>query len=129
MNANISLVFAAAFLSASASATVIFQDNFDSEAGAAGNSSLNYNSFLLTGLCLTAQLTLFLMAVGASACAGGTGKCVDLDGSTNDAGVFTSKPLSLAAGTYSFSFDISGNQTRWRSGLNDNDIGGVQSII
>jgi len=43
-------------------------------------------------------------------CAGGTGKCVDLDGSTSNAGVFSSTALTLAAGNYTLSFDISGNQ-------------------
>ena len=43
-------------------------------------------------------------------CVGATGKCVDLDGSTGNAGKLTSSLLSLTAGTYSLSFDISGNQ-------------------
>lgn len=43
-------------------------------------------------------------------CAGGTGKCVDLDGSRGNAGIFTSKTFSLSAGSYVLSFDVSGNQ-------------------
>lgn len=101
--------FAAVVLSASASATVILQDNFDSEAGAAGNSTLNYNSF---SNWTVSNGTVDVVSNGGwgISCAGGSGKCVDLDGSTGNAGVFTSSLLSLAAGTYTFSFDISGNQ-------------------
>ncbi len=43
-------------------------------------------------------------------CAGGAGKCVDLDGSSKNAGIFTSSLFNLAAGNYMLSFDISGNQ-------------------
>ena len=101
--------FAATLLSVSASATVILQDNFDSEAGAVGNSSLNYNSFANWSV---SNGTVDVVSNGGwgITCAGGSGKCVDLDGSTGNAGVFTSSLLSLAAGTYTFSFDISGNQ-------------------
>ena len=113
MNAkHIISFFAAALLSASASATVIFQDNFDSEAGAAGNSSLNYNSFANWSV---SNGTVDVVSNGdyGISCAGGSGKCVDLDGSTYNAGVLTSNLLSLAAGTYTFSFDISGNQRNY----------------
>ncbi|KZY51715.1 PEP-CTERM domain protein, partial [Oleiphilus sp. HI0061] len=43
-------------------------------------------------------------------CAGYSGKCVDLDGSSGNAGIFSSNALTLAAGTYTLSFDISGSQ-------------------
>lgn len=38
-------LIAATLFSVGANASIIFQDNFDTEAGAAGNSSLNYNAF------------------------------------------------------------------------------------
>jgi len=113
MNAkHILSFFAAALLSVSASATVILQDNFDSEAGAVGNSSLNYNSFANWSV---SNGTVDVVSNGdyGISCAGGSGKCVDLDGSTNNAGVLTSNLLSLAAGSYTFSFDISGNQRNY----------------
>lgn len=105
---------AVAFISTGAHATVILQDNFDSEAGAAGNSSLNYNSF---SNWTVSNGTVDVVSNGGwgISCAGGSGKCVDLDGSTGDAGVLTSSWLSLAAGNYTFSFDISGNQRGYNS--------------
>lgn len=99
----------ATLLSAGANATVIFQDNFDSEAGAAGNSSLNYTGF--SNWTVT-EGTVDVVSTGGwgITCAGGSGKCVDLDGSTGNAGTFSSNLLLLSAGTYTLSFDISGNQ-------------------
>jgi hypothetical protein len=44
-------------------------------------------------------------------CAGGTGYCVDMDGSSGNAGDIVSLNLGpLAAGTYQFSYSLSGNQ-------------------
>lgn len=48
-------------------------------------------------------------------CSGGSGTCIDLDGSTGDAGDLVST-YGFSAGQYSLSFDLSGNQ---RSGAND----------
>ncbi len=101
---------AAALFSVGANAGIIFQDNFDLEAGGAGNSSLNYSSF---SNWTVSDGTVDVVANSNSwglTCAGGSGKCVDLDGSTGNAGTLSSSWLSLAAGTYNLSFDISGNQ-------------------
>lgn len=100
-----------ALISTSAQAAVIFQDNFDSEAGAPGQHALNYNSFDQWSV---SNGTVDVVSTGGwgITCVGGTGKCVDLDGSTGNAGTFTSDLISLAEGTYTLSFDISGNQ-RW----------------
>lgn len=108
-------LFTSALLSFGAQATVIFQDNFDSE-GTAGNSTLNYNSF---DNWTVSDGTVDLLAdpnTWGIGCVGGTGKCVDMDGSTGNAGVLTSDLFALDAGTYTVAFDISGNQ---RSGSND----------
>ncbi|MDI9244609.1 PEP-CTERM sorting domain-containing protein [Marinobacter sp. CHS3-4] len=108
-------LFTSALLSFGAQATVIFQDNFDSE-GIAGNSVLDYNSFDKWSV---SDGTVDLLADPNGwniDCAGGTGKCVDMDGSTGNAGVLTSDLISLDAGTYTLAFDISGNQ---RNGSND----------
>ncbi len=107
---------AGSMLSVSAQAGVIFEDNFDLEAGAAGSSALNYNSF---DQWTVSNGTVDVVSNGGWGiqCAGNTGKCVDLDGSTHNAGIFSSDTFSLAAGIYSLSFDISGNQ---RGGSNDN---------
>lgn len=102
--------FAAALLSVGANAGIIFIDDFNTEAGAAGNSSLNYTGF---SNWTVSGGTVDLIATPNSwklKCAGGSGKCVDLDGSTGNAGILTSSLLTLGAGTYSLSFDISGNQ-------------------
>ena len=98
----------ALLLSVSAQAGIIFQDNFDSEG--TSTSHLNYNDFTQwTVSDGTVDLVGMPNGWGID-CVGGTGKCVDLDGSTRDAGVFTSTSIALAAGTYELSFDISGNQ-------------------
>jgi hypothetical protein len=101
---------AATLFSLSANASVIFQDNFDLEAGAAGVSSLNYNTF---NQWTVSDGTVDVVAtnnVWGINCAGGMGKCVDLDGSTGNAGKLSSSLLNLDAGQYTLSFDISGNQ-------------------
>lgn len=107
--------FAAALLSLGANAGVIFIDDFNTEAGAAGVSSLNYTGF---SNWTVSGGTVDVVSSGnfGITCAGGSGKCVDLDGSTGNAGILTSSLLSLGAGTYSLSFDISGNQ---RGGASD----------
>jgi len=99
----------------SANAGLIFSDNFDSEAGGAGNSSLNYNNFSQWSVT---DGTVDVVSNGGwgITCAGGAGKCVDLDGSTSNAGTFSSNSITLAAGEYTLSFDISGNQ---RNSVND----------
>lgn len=99
----------------SANAGLIFSDNFDLEAGGAGNSSLNYNNFSQWSVT---DGTVDVVSNGGwgITCAGGTGKCVDLDGSSSNAGTFSSNSLTLAAGEYTLSFDISGNQ---RNSVND----------
>jgi len=100
----------AALLSVGANAGVIFIDDFNTEAGAAGVSSLNYTGFSnWTVSGGTVDVVANSNGWGIT-CAGGSGKCVDLDGSNGNAGILTSSLLSLGAGTYSLSFDISGNQ-------------------
>lgn len=96
-------------LSVGANAGLIFIDNFDAEAGAAGNSTLNYNAF---SNWTVSNGTVDVVSNGGwgITCAGGSGKCVDLDGSTGNAGVLTSNALLLGAGSYTLTFDISGNQ-------------------
>lgn len=99
-----------AFACVSANAGIIFSDNFDSEAGANGISQLNYNSF--TNWTVgngTVDVVANTNGWGIR-CAGNSGKCVDLDGSTGNAGELTSNAFNLAAGNYVLTFDISGNQ-------------------
>jgi hypothetical protein len=102
------------FAFTSANANIIFSDDFDSEASGSG-SILNYGSFTNPSFAKwtvsngTVDLIANVNQWGIS-CAGNSGKCVDLDGSTKNAGEFSSKFFNLAAGDYMLSFDISGNQ-------------------
>ena len=108
---------AATTISAGAQAGVLFQDDFDAE-GAAGESVLNYTGFAnWTVSNGTVDLIADPNRWGID-CVGGTGKCVDLDGSNGNAGTLNSGAFNLSAGTYSLIFDISGNQ---RGGSNDSD--------
>ncbi|WP_197469039.1 MULTISPECIES: PEP-CTERM sorting domain-containing protein [unclassified Oleiphilus] len=98
----------AMLLAVSAQAAIIFQDDFDSEG--TQTSHLNYNGF--TNWTVS-EGTVDLVGTPnpwGIGCVGGAGKCVDLDGTTRNAGVFSSSSIFLAAGTYELSFDISGNQ-------------------
>ena len=116
MKLNLFTAFiASSLLATGAHASPIFHDDFDSEA-VPGQSILNYTAF---DKWTVTQGTVDLIADPNSwgiDCVGGTGKCVDLDGSTSNAGTLNSDPFTLAAGTYSLIFDISGNQ---RNGRND----------
>ena len=93
-----------------ATATVIFEDNFDSE-----TAQLNYTNF---DKWTVTDGTVDVVANNTYSinCVGNTGKCVDLDGSTRDAGTFTSDDITLDPGDYVLSFAISGNQ---RNNWND----------
>ena len=120
--------FLTAFLAATAIAapahayTVVFQDNFDGEGAA-----LNYTTFANFN-APAASGTVDVVASGTYGitCAGGSGKCVDLDGSTSNAGSIASKNLfSFGAGdVLTLSFDLSGNQRNtsldnWAAGFFD----------
>lgn len=109
-------LIAASLFSLGANAGIIFQDNFDTEAGAPNNSITKYNAFTnWTVSDGTVDLVANSNPWGLK-CAGNTGKCVDLDGSNGNAGKLSSNLFALAAGDYTLSFDISGNQ---RGGASD----------
>lgn len=100
--------FALAAFATPASAAVVYSNNFDAENG--GNTALNYNSF--NGLTVT-DGTVDLVKSGdyGIICAGGAGACVDLDGSTNNAGLTSSNSYAFNAGErVSLTFLFSGNQ-------------------
>ena len=109
MYKRLATILTATLFAASAQAGVIFQDNFDAE-GTSGVSELNYKTF---DKWTVEEGTVDLIADPNSwgiDCVGGTGKCVDLDGSTGNAGTLRSIAFTLNPGTYTLSFDISGNQ-------------------
>jgi hypothetical protein len=95
-------LLSAAILSGAASAQTIFFDDFESEAQT-GN-VLNYNSFI--------NWDVTDGTVDLWTGFGGNGQIVDLDGSTADAGLFSTKTsFNLNAGTaYRVSWRMSGNQ-------------------
>lgn len=101
------LVCALAAAPAIALANPIFTDNFDSDSS---SSVLNFTGF--TNWTVSNGSVDYLNGYPGIACHGNAGGCVDLDGSTNDAGILTSKSaFQLTAGTqYTLSFWLSGNQ-------------------
>jgi hypothetical protein len=105
---------AALAIAAGAQAAPVFTDGFDGENG--NVTALNYGSF---ANFTVADGTVDLIGTPSGysiVCAGGSGACVDLDGSTGNAGALTSTPLALTAGSHTLSFDLSGNQ---RGGSDD----------
>lgn len=123
MYKQLATLASAALLSFTASAGVIFQDDFDSE-GNAGESVLNYTGFANWTVSNGSVDLLADPNEWGIGCVGETGKCVDLDGSSGNAGLLTSSYFTLDPGVYTLSFDISGNQ---RNGADDSmevSIGG-----
>lgn len=94
-----------------AQATTVLSDNFDGEGAA-----LNYNSF---ANWTVSDGTVDVVTHGSYDinCFGGAGKCVDLDGSTGNAGIMTTNAFAFNAGdTVTLSFQARGND---RGGAND----------
>lgn len=102
----LSVLALSALLAAPVSAATIFADNFDAE----GGSVLNYTGFQNW---MVAEGSVDLVKSGdfSIVCLGGTGSCVDLDGSTGDGGRIDSLPFSFNAGErVELEFWMSGNQ-------------------
>jgi PEP-CTERM motif len=92
-----------------ARADVLLSDNFNTDAV---NSVLNFTGLANWNVVAPGTIDYIRSGDFGIACAGGTGGCVDLDGSAFDAGRIISKATyNLQAGvTYTLSFDLSGNQ-------------------
>jgi len=90
-------------VASSASALVIFEDNFDTENGGVG--VLNYIGFANWDVT---DGTVDLIGNGYFDFQPGYGLYVDMDGSTGNAGMMTSG-IYLAAGAYTLQFDLAGN--------------------
>lgn len=93
-----------------AKASIVFQDNFNSENGGAG--ALNYASF---ANWTVSDGSVDLIGNGFFDFYSGNGLYVDLDGTTSDAATLTSTSLALAPGNYVLSFSLGVNG----SGNND----------
>lgn len=89
-------------------ATTIFSDDFDSDSA---TTELNFDEFLNWDVS-DGDVDYVRNGAYGLACHGNSGACVDMDGTSNAAGVLTSKAaFSFIAGTeYTLSFWISGNQ-------------------
>ncbi len=103
-------------LTPAAHAAVIYSENFDGYSAA--GSILNFAA-------LNAPLSLASGSVDAVksgdfniTCAGGTGGCLDLDGSSNAGGTLLWSFI-LGPGDYNFSVEISGNQRDFPVGATD----------
>lgn len=96
-------------LSVPAQAATVFTDSFDGENG--GGTQLNYASFANFGV---QSGTVDIIASGGFGitCAGASGSCVDLDGSTGNGGTLVSNSsYAFAAGdNVRLSYALSGNQ-------------------
>ena len=114
------------FLASSAGAVTLYSNNFNTENGGAGATRLNIGGIgggSLTGLTVTAgSVDLVRTPDFGITCAGGSGSCLDLDGSTGQSGEITSGFYAFNTGdSVTFSFDLSGNQ---RTGGSDNFYAG-----
>ena len=94
-----------------AAPVVLFTDDFESEAVTILTSHLNYSAFENWNVVDGAVDLIYSPNFGIE-CAGTGRWCVDLDGTTNNAGRLESRSVfTLSPGiTYTLTFDISGNQ-------------------
>jgi len=89
-----------------ANAAILFEDNFDSYNG--GSEALNFTDFGGTWSVMAGTVDLIGNG-GTYDFLPGNGLYIDLDGSTANAGIMGHLE-SLAAGDYTLSFDLAGNQ-------------------
>lgn len=89
-------------------ATVMFSDDFENVT--TGGSILNWNGGANWNV-YAGTVDLVRSGEYGITCSGGSAYCVDMDGSTRQAGDLVSVNVGpLAAGTYELSYDLSGNQ-------------------
>ena len=119
-SAAVAVALTAALASAPAHAGIIFQDNFDSDNSA---SALNFNS-LLNWTVDRGTIDYIRSGGFGINCVGGAGGCLDMDGSTGDAGRITSKQSFTLTPNVNYFIDVtlSGNQ---RSGADDKVVIGI----
>jgi len=106
----LSAVLSCVGLAAPASASVIFSDDF--EGVTSGSTILNWTGGS-NWTVMSGSVDLVRSGEYGITCAAGSNYCVDMDGTVvpNKAGDIVSINLGpLAAGTYTFTYDLSGNQ-------------------
>jgi hypothetical protein len=111
-----------ALLPLSAQASPIFVENFNTENGGVG--ALNYGSFANFAV---SSGTVDLIGNGFFDFLPGNGLFVDLDGSTQNAGVLTSGPIALGPGSYILSFALAGNHRGGSESVDINIFGGLNA--
>jgi hypothetical protein len=102
------IALAAAFVAAPATAAILFQDNFDSDHVSSVLDVASLNNWTISNGTVD-----YIRSGGFGiTCFGGTGGCLDMDGSTNNAGRITSIATYnfLAGVTYTLEAQVSGNQ-------------------
>lgn len=101
-------LLAASAISLPASAGMIFQDDFDTDSG---TSVLNFDS-LINWTVSGGTIDYVRSGDFGVSCVGGMGGCLDMDGSTSDAGRITSKQLFTFDNGVEYFIDasVSGNQ-------------------
>ncbi len=105
MKFSLAALVATMVVSLPATAGPIFSDNFDSENG--GNVQLNYNDFAKWNVLGGGTVDL-IGAGGSFDLIPGNGRYVDLDGSTNQAGLFATQ-MNFAPGNYLIEFSLGGS--------------------
>ena len=106
---------------APAQAAILYSDNFDSYVPV--TSVLNFTGFTAPLAVTAGSVDVVKSGEFGITCAGGSGGCIDLDGSTSQGGTI-SWTFALTAGNYFFNFDFSGNQ---RGG--DDDSGAISFVF
>ncbi len=114
--------FSIALLPLSAQAAPIFADNFNTENGGVG--TLNYGGFANFTI---SSGTVDLIGNGLYDFLPGNGLYIDLDGTTQNAGLMTSDPIALGPGSYILSFDLAGNQLGGSESVGVNIFGGLNA--
>jgi hypothetical protein len=99
------ILIGAALLSASAAqAATVYADNFDTDTLALN--ALSFNG----GWSVSGGTVDVIGAGGIFDLAPGNGRYIDLDGSSNNAGIFANAVSVVSGQTYTLSFDLAGNQ-------------------
>jgi hypothetical protein len=122
----VGLAFVLSAATSAGAATIVFEEDFS---GYGSNTVLNAGNGVFGGNWKTTNGTVDFIAAGSafgSLCSNG-GNCVDLDGSTGDAGVFETA-RTFGAGLYNVLFQIAGNN-RFGSDVVTISFGGVVRSI
>ncbi len=95
------------FFTTNSFSATIFSDNFDAEVA---SSTINYNFFANWDVT-DGSVDIISNGGYGITCFGNTGNCVDLDGTTSNAGLLTTKQsFDLSPGVYELTFALSGSQ-------------------